>query len=253
MVLQMTKKSSHSLVLGFFAICMATFAGLTGARADIYVIESTASGVGVGVHLAMEDTVAIPAGAYIRAVLPSGKTQTIRGPYNGKVADLAKGVAQNEGVMAWLRNVLKTGGHTENTTGATRSVTGEGKPRAFSWVEVPTGANANVCVPKGQKVVLTRTSAGRADRASLVDVASGDRAEVVWEAGSPTAAWPANIKLRPAGTYQVFVQDKQRKQVVLHVLDKLPDDGDVLTELHKLGCQQQFEAWVRERMTANKS
>ena len=107
-------------------------------------------------------------------------------------------------------------------------------------------------MPKGQKVVLTRALAGRADRASLVDAASGDRAEVVWEAGSKTAAWPASLKLRPDGTYRVFVQDRQRKEFVVHVLDKVPDDGDMLTELHKLGCQQQLEAWVRERMTANK-
>src|SRR5262245_6443553 len=130
---QMINKSTFSLALGLIAVGVALLAGTTAARADIYVIESTAPGVSVGTHLGVDDAIAIPSGAHIRAVLPSGKTQTIRGPFNGKVAELAKG-APNEGVWMWMRNMLKTGGSTEVTTGATRGVTREaGKPRPFSW------------------------------------------------------------------------------------------------------------------------
>jgi hypothetical protein len=253
MVLQMTRHSSFSLALGFIAVCIAMFVGPTSARADIYVIESTASGVSVGVRLAMDDTVAIPAGAYIRAVLPSGKTQTIRGPYNGKVADLAKGVAQNEGVMAWVRNMMKTGGSTETTTGATRSVSAPARPRGFSLVEVPSTVDGDICLLKGGKVLLTRLSATRVDRVSVVDLASGERAEVVWEAGSQTAAWPAALALRPDGAYQLFLQDRPKRQITARVLDKQPSDDDVLTELHRLGCKHQFDAWLRERMAPGKS
>ena len=32
-------------------------------------------------------------------------------------------------------------------------------------------------------------------------------------------------------------------------LATLPADDEVLTNLHELGCKQQFEAWVRERVT----
>jgi hypothetical protein len=38
----------------------------------------------------------------------------------------------------------------------------------------------------------------------------------------------------------------------LRVLPTLPADDDVLTELHRLGCKQQFEAWVREKVASGK-
>ena len=79
----------------------------------------------VGSALDMGDTITIPAGSHIRAVLPSGKTQTIKGPYTGTVADLAKGQPINEGVMAWIKNILQTGGASESTPGATRSIARE--------------------------------------------------------------------------------------------------------------------------------
>ena len=252
----MTGKSTLSLMravaLGFIAICAAMLVGQTGARADIYVIESTAPAVNVGVRLSVDDAFTIPAGAYIRVVLPSGKTQTIRGPHNGKVADLAKG-AQNESMMAWVRDMLKTGGSTEVTTGATRSVKRDaGKPRGFSLEEVPSAVDGDICVVKGSQVLLTRTSAARMDRVSVVDTTSGERAEVVWEAGSPTAPWPAALQLRPDGAYQLFLQDRPRRQITLRVLEAAPDDSDVLTELHKRGCRHQFGAWLRERSVAGK-
>ena len=147
MVLQMTKKISLSRAGGLLAA--ALLVGTTAARADMYVIESTVVAVSVGAHLKSDDSIAIPANGQIRAVLPSGKTQTIRGPFNGKVSDLAKGTP-NEGVWAWMMNMAKTGGSAEITTGATRSVSRDGgKPRAFSWTEVPTGVNGSICVEKG--------------------------------------------------------------------------------------------------------
>ena len=63
----------------------------TAAAAQIYVMESTVAAIRVGSALDLSAAISIPAGSHIRAVLPSGKTQTIKGPYEGTVADLAKG------------------------------------------------------------------------------------------------------------------------------------------------------------------
>ena len=245
----MTKKSSSALLLGLIATCVLLLAGVTSARADIYVIESSVASVAVGTHLAMGDTLSIPSGGQIRAVLPTGKTQTIRGPFEGKVADLAKG-AQNEGVWAWMKTMLKTGGSTEITTGATRSVSREAKPRPFSWMEVPTAVSGDICVQKGAKVSVTRTSTARIDRATLVDAASGERAEVVWEAGSQTTDWPASLKLRDGGAYQLFQQDRPKRDVTVRIIDKLPDEDDLLAELQTRGCKHQFDAWLRDKIAA---
>ena len=102
------------------------------------MIESTVPTIKVGSQLADRDSLMIPAGAQVRVVLPSGKTQTVKGPFTGTVAELAKGQPRNEGVLAWLSDILKTGGATEITPGATRSI-GRVAPRpmGFSWSAVP--------------------------------------------------------------------------------------------------------------------
>src|SRR5262249_28065435 len=94
----------------------------TAAAGQIYVMESSVAGIRVGSALELGAALTIPAGGHIRAVLPSGKTQTIKGPYTGTVADLAKGQPINEGVTAWIKNVLRTGGASEATPGATRRI-----------------------------------------------------------------------------------------------------------------------------------
>ena len=237
------------LVAFVFAAAVAMLAGLTGAAADIYVMELSVPGMRAGARLAANETLTLPAGGHIRAVLPSGKTQTIRGPFSGKVSDLSKGVESNESLMDPVRKILETGGSRETSTGGTRSVAAKAqRPRGFSLVEIPAWVNGKVCVLKGGNVVLARQSAAGAERAVLVDAKSFERAQVTWEAGSATAAWPASLKLQPDATYQVLVQDREGRDVTLRVLDKAPDEDDMLIELHKLGCTHQLETWLRERM-----
>ena len=117
---------------------------------------------------------------------------------------------------------------------------------------MPTAVNGDICVQKGAKVSVTRTSTTRIERATLVDTASGERAEVVWEAGSQTTDWPASLKLRD-GAYQIFQQDRPKRDVTLRVVDKLPDEDDLLAETRTRGCKRQFDAWLRDKIAAAKS
>jgi hypothetical protein len=221
------------------------------AAAQIYVMESTVAAIRVGSALDMGAAISIPAGAHIRAVLPSGKTQTIKGPYSGTVADLAKGQPINEGVTAWIKNVLKTGGATETTPGATRSIARPAeKPRAaFSWSTIPV-MDGTVCIEKGAKLRLVRAASAKPDRVTVVDAGTGQQAEAQWEADRDTTDWPAGVAPRADTTYYMLVPDRPRRQVTLRVLDRLPAEDDVLAELHRLGCSSQFEAWVRGKLAA---
>jgi hypothetical protein len=235
--------------LGLAAAVTVLLPGVPAARADLYVIESTVPSVKPRTRLLGDDNLNIPAGGSVRAVLPDGRTQTIKGPYNGPVSDLDKGAARNEGVLGWLRNILQTGGATETTPGATRSIGQKGAaPRTgFSWTVVPVtldGTN-NVCVPKGAKLTLARAYSVRADRVAVVEAASSERGEAQWASGSDTTAWPGGVAVRPDATYYFLMPDKPRRQVTLRVMERLPAEADVLTELYKLGCRYQFEAWVR--------
>jgi hypothetical protein len=223
----------------------------TTAAAQIYVMESTVAAIRVGSALDLSAAISIPAGGHIRAVLPSGKTQTIKGPYEGTVADLAKGQPVNEGVLASLNNLLRTGGATQNTAGATRSITRPAdKPSraAFSWSAIPV-ATGTVCVQKGAKLALMRPASPNAERATMIDPA-GNQAELQWEPGSATAAWPTTLTLRNDGTYDVLSAGREPRRITLRVLDRLPSEDNLLIELNRLGCSSQFEAWVRSKLAA---
>lgn len=250
----MKHRSQFSRGAGAAALLIAALAGVSPVQADIYVIESSVAAIKVGSNLADADKLSIPSGGAIRAVLPSGKTQTIRGPYDGQVADLAKGHAQNEGVLAWLRNMMQTGGARESTAGATRSAApGAARPSVkFSWTGVPTFVDGDFCVQKGAKLQLVRAPSRSSARIAIVDVAGAQRGEAEWAPGSEAVAWPGGLVPKPDAAYLLMVQDRPRRQVTLRVLDKLPGEDDLLTELQARGCKQQFEAWVREKMATAK-
>jgi hypothetical protein len=234
-------------------VLVAGMASASPATAQLYVMESTVAAIRVGSAFDMNATINIPAGGHIRAVLPSGKTQTIKGPYTGTVAELAKGQPINEGVTAWLKNILKTGGATESTTGATRSITRPVKFRtAFSWSTVPVVDGTTVCVEKGAKLRLARAAPSKAERVTVLDTVSGQQAEVQWEANRDTADWPSGVTPRTDVVYYVLLPDRPRRQITLRVLERLPAEDDILAELRRLGCGSQFEEWVREKLDAAK-
>ena len=248
----MTRRISFLLMLT--AVTMAISARPQAAHADVYVLESTTTTISSGSHLAASDTISIPKGSFIRAVLPSGKTQTIKGPYSGLVADLDKGQPHNDGVISWIRNILETGGSKEATPGATRGIRREPAAvnMAFSWSAVPVTADAVVCIARNGTVQLVRAPSPRAERVTIVDSLSGARGEAQWEAGSDAAAWPANLMPRADTIYYLLVPDRPQRQLRFRILEQLPADDDVLLVLQGEGCRSQFNAWVRERLASKR-
>ena len=111
-------------------------------------------------------------------------------------------------------------------------------------------ADGTFCVEKGAKLRLARVASAKAERLTVLDAGNGQQAEAQWEAGSDAADWPAGLAPRADVTYYVLVPDRPRRQITLRVLERLPVEDDVLSELHRLGCSSQFEAWVRGKLAA---
>lgn len=249
----MTHKFSIAHVLAFFVLLMTAVSGTVQAQGQIYVLESTAAGVKVGTAFAMGDRITVPAGAAIRVVMPSGKTQMIKGPYSGEAGDLTKGQKANDGVVAWIKNLVQTGGSSEKTPGATRSMRASEQAASFSWTTIPTAVNSTICLQKGAKLQLQRPASQQADRITVVDLTTAERGEVEFAAGSQTAAWPAGMTPRPDGAYVLLApENRPRRQLTLRVLDSLPGEDDLLAELAARECKYQFDAWVKEKMAAGK-
>ncbi len=237
----------YGLAALLIAFLIAPHKARAQGQARIYVIESTVSTVQVGKEYALTDTIAVPEGASIRAVMPSGKTQTIRGPYTGPFADLAKGQKLNERVFAWIKNFFETGGAQEKTTGAARGARPPPSPSAFSWTAVPVSEDNVLCVVKDGALELVRTTSQTAARITVVDIERAQKGEARWAKGSISTAWPSTVRLRSDGTYTLLVPDQEPRELKLRILDRVPDDEDLLTELAAHGCKHQFDAWMRGR------
>lgn len=234
------------------AIALAvSYGAVAQGQGRMYVIESSVSAVQVGKEFALSDTIAIPAGASIRAVMPSGKTQTIKGPYSGTVADLAKGQKLNERVLSWITTFFETGGARESTPGATRGVLPP--PSRFSWSEVPVESDGTVCVIRGQTLRLLRASFQATERITIVDVERSRKGDARWERGKKATAWPDKVEIRSNTTYTFLIPDRPPRQVTLRVLDQAPEDEDILAELAAQGCRQQFDDWMRDHTKAKAS
>ena len=252
-VVSAMSKRTFALSPLLLALLLMAILAPSPARADVYVLESTTAAISPGKHLSSGEIITIPDGSYIRAVLPSGKTQTIRGPFSGPVANLDKGQAHNEGVLAWIRGLLETGGAREATPGATRSISLQPAVLRlpFSWSAIPVTTDATLCIKKGSAVELVRPASWRAQKVTILDPASGARGEAEWEAGSATVPWPPGLALNADGIYYVLVPDRPQRQITVRLLDAPPPDEEMLVRLHALGCKPQFDSWVRDRV-ANK-
>lgn len=249
----MTHSSFIACVLAFSAFLMAANGGTAQAQGQVYVLESTATSVKVGTAYAMSDRITIPAGASVRVMMPSGKTQMIKGPFSEVAADLAKGQKANDGVVAWIKTLMQTGGSQEKTPGATRSARAPEPPVAFSWTAVPVTANSTICVEKGAKLQLRRAASPNEDRVTVVDLVTAERGEATFASGSETAPWPTGVTPKPDGDYAILApENRPRRQLTLRVLDRLPGEDDILSELAARECKYQFDAWVKEKMAAGK-
>jgi hypothetical protein len=243
---------SHAVWVVALAALLAG-AVLTGAQAQVYVLESSADSVKPGFAYKAGDHITIPAGRSIRAVMPSGKTQTIKGPYSGPASDLAKGQRANDGVIAWIKNLMQTGGSSERTPGATRSMRPAELPAAFSWSDVPATVDSTICVARNARLQLRRPPSQRVERIIVVNPATAERGEAEFTAGSDTTPWPTGVTLRPDAMYALLGSDNRpRRRLTLRVLDSLPGEEDLVAELAAHDCRYQFEAWVKQKVAAGK-
>ena len=223
--------------------CLILFgAAMAQGQGRMYVIESSVTAIKIGKEYALSDTIDVPAGASIRAVMPSGKTQTIRGPYSGSVADLAKGQKLNERVLSWITTFFETGGARESTPGTTRGM--QPASAGFSWTAVPVSDDGTICVIRGQALQLVREAAQAAERIAIVDVERSRKGDARWERGSRITTWPPTVDVRSEATYTLLVSDLPPRQVTLHVLENAPADDDILAELAMRGCRRQFDVWM---------
>lgn len=232
-------------LLGRFVMAATVVLWSPQGLADILVVSSDVATLKPGQQIGPGDRIEIPAGAKVRVLLPSGKTQLITGPANSAVADIAKGGPTVEGVLAKAKDFLATGGADASRPGATRSMMAGGPAPAFAWDVVPAGASGDVCVEQGAQLKLARSGAGALTEATLLDTGSNAKFPVYWSANDMLADWPAALAPRPDAVYQVITPTARPSSFTLRVVEKAQTDEDsTLAALLMKGCRAQARAWL---------
>ncbi len=250
----------RALAVAAGAIAILTDAGT--AHAQVIVLQSTVAKYKPGSSLAKSSQLSIPEGGLITVVLASGKTKSIPGPYEGKVADLSKGGGQsNAALFGAVKQFLKTGGATTKTVGAVRGVApgeksseggGQSSSR-FSWTNVALGySRGDLCLDKNGAISITRTNSAADLTVSVVDLGSTLRANIRFAAGQAEVPWPAEIALKN-GTYALLVPGSRMQQIRVRLIDQLPTAEQTLQVLHGQRCSLQFDDYLRGFMVAGQN
>lgn len=235
------------------AVAVSAFAA-DAARADLIVIGSDAPAIKSGAVLADTATLEVPSGASVTVMLPSGRTERLKGPLKRAVAELAKGEKSDPGLWDSVqRYVQKQGKPSEGHVGAVRSLAPKPAkvPLPFSWRQVPVDADGDVCIEKGAPIEVARSGGGKSARLTVVDMQAQKRAETTFAEGASSAPWPKEIEPK-VGTYSLVVEGAPMRELRLRLVSPLPGPDETLRVLHGQRCQRQIEAWLRAVMTAAK-
>jgi hypothetical protein len=230
------------------AICSLALviSATTPGRADVMVLDSSVTEFRRGAELKDDVTLKVPAGASLTLMLPAGKTQTVKGPYQGLIRDLAKGETVDKTLWRRIAEIIKGGG-SETSIGATRGIAVRTRPETypFAWNAVPFAAKDNICIEIDRPLEFVRANTDRAVRAILVDP-GGERSEVAFAAGVASVPWPSKSPATSDANYMMLVPDQPIRQFSLRfVKDSETNPAQAIRTLYAKGCIFQLESWVR--------
>ncbi|MGE3064711.1 MAG: hypothetical protein AB7K67_03935 [Hyphomicrobiaceae bacterium] len=218
------------------------------ARADALVLDSSVSALARGSELKDGTRIEVPSGGSVTLLLPTGRTQTIKGPYAGAVRDVAKGEPLDK--KLWRKvTELATGEGSDKPVGATRSVrpnvSKSVRPLQFAWNTIPLTAEDVLCLERDAPLELVRTNAMITQRAVIVDP-KGGRAEIIWPANTHTIPWPANLAKVDGGGYDLLLPDLPIRRFTLRLVDKKRTGAtETVQTLYEGGCFEQLKLWLR--------
>jgi len=242
--------SSHQwmrrCLIGCSITATAVFVMAASASAQVIVVQSSAVKLKPGSTISNDEMITIPTGKTALFVLPSGATRKVSGPFKGKASELTKGIKANPGLIAAVQRYVKTGGSSQKSVGAVRSLApvALAAPLPFSWHAIPVSANGDYCVEKGAAVSIVRSRSGRATTVKIIDLKTKRRSQTAFEANQKSIPWPDEIELDPGATYAILVQGHQMRKLRLRLIAPLPAREDTLQVLHGQRCQSQFQAFI---------
>jgi hypothetical protein len=217
------------------------------AVADVLIVSSDVAVLKAGTQLADSDRLDLPAGAKVRVLLPSGKTQVLSGPVSGFVRDISKGERLVDSVWSKAKDLLETGGVEQSKVGAVRSFS-VAKPAetTFTWNVIPAAINGSVCVERNAKLLFERPPGDKSKDLTIIETLNSSKVSVPLAEGATTVDWPSNLTVKPGASYQIVPSAGRLQQITLHLIEKsMTEETVALQALLELGCDRQARAWLR--------
>lgn len=222
------------------AIWLATAAP---AAADIVIVGSNSASVRVGRVLGDGEALELSKGVKVRIMTPAGVTSVLTGPLSVKAGELAKGGAADTAL--WNDVTRRLNAPPDDDEPFTRGLAPASTPPdtlAFSWHDVPVGAEGEICIEKGAPVALVRADGREALSVTLLDTrAGGGRAKVTMAPGEARAPWPREVEVH-TGSYAMQSPGGEPHRFRLRLISPLPGTEDAVRVLHGQRCERQRDA-----------
>jgi hypothetical protein len=202
------------------------------------VVAATAPGLTIGQVIEDGATIRMPEGANALFLFSSGRTVTVKGPYEGPLDRLSGGKEPRNR----LTGLFGTERFAQNELGAARNV---GPPKGPSPADELPAVDASVpgfwCVRAGHQPHIRRPADPAFDTAVLKP-ATGKPATISWDAAAATQPWPATLPLNDGAEIQVLSRDQSHgHSLVIRVVEDGGDPGLLAVALIRAGCQRQAE------------
>lgn len=217
-------------------LAVALLATASAAFADILVVRSSgpsAKSYPPGKRMPEAARLTLKAGDQI-IVLDGRGTRIIRGP-----GTFAAGAAAPARIAS-----ANPSGDRRARIGAVRGVeTGPIRPPSIWHVDV--SKSSNVCVADGGKLTLWRADAAKA-AAMTVSGPDGLRRQLVWQPGTTTLAWPADLPVAEVGEYRLSGPGAASPTVLRFrkVLQRPAGLEDMAQTLIRNDCQAQLDLFI---------
>jgi hypothetical protein len=209
----------------------------TGQAADFVIIRSNAVDWPKGRLLDSNTTVNLPVQTEITAVFTTGGTQTITGPFQGKLSDPLGDNPADENLIVTLADFVNQEKMAQRIL---RSATTT--PQNIWLVDISTTKRFYCVAPSGQVTLWRPEDQGQsAGTLRIKHKSSGKRVQNTWPARQSTLIWPSGLPIIYGDTYTVALETRQQrssfKKLVLYQLpNNLPTDSHKVVWMVAKGC-----------------
>lgn len=226
---------------------LSLFAG--GAAANVTVIASDVPEIKPKTELSDDTRISIGRGQSVTLLLPSAKTKTVLGPFNGEVRKLYSNPGFISRIYRLIVDRWRTGNVDDSQGTALRFLPPlyEGGWKPIRLRDSIGEATAIYCYEAGTFPQIVRTAERKSNRLVITDAVSGtERASVDWPEGSNTISWPSAMPLADGGRYTLSNSDVVNSIVLKKVPSGSFSGDNVVNVLGEADCTPQLAVWLKE-------